>query len=179
MINIRTERLELMEYKESDMEEIVEKINDETITRYTLNIPHPYKEKDFLDFLEMIRKEKENGSSLTLCLHLREDGSAIGGIGLHKIESNNETAEIGYWISKEHRGKGLVTEAVKALISYGFTEMGLHRIQAVIFEPNDISKKVLERVGFTYEGRIRERYLKDGRRYDGLMFSIISTDPNI
>ncbi len=58
-------------------------------------------------------------------------------------------------------------------------EMGLHRIQAVIFQPNDISKKVLERVGFTYEGKMRERYLKDGRRYDGLMFSIISTDPNI
>ncbi len=124
MISIRTERLELLEYQKNDMEEIVEKINDITVTRYTLNIPYPYKEKDFFDFLEIIKKERENGSSLNLCLHLREDGSAIGGIGLHKIESKNETAEIGYWIAKEHRGKGLITEAVKALIRYGFSGNG-------------------------------------------------------
>jgi RimJ/RimL family protein N-acetyltransferase len=179
MIILKTDRLELREFSKDDMEDIVPRINDRSVYDNTLMIPHPYTEKDFMDYLKILAKSREDGRSLNLCMHLRSDDTAIGGLGLMNIDRNHGSADIGYWISSDMRRKGYTGEAVKALVRYGFYEIDLHRIQAVIFDHNTASGKLLESCGFKFEGIMRGRYLKDGRRIDGRIYSIIGTDPNI
>ncbi len=179
MIILRTERLELREFSDEDLEDIIQRINDTTIYENTLKVPYPYTEKDYHDYLEMIRKSRDEGKSINLCMHLRSDDTAIGGLGLMNIDRNQGFAEIGYWISSEMRRKGLTGEAVRALVRYGFDELDLFRIQAVIFDRNKVSGILLKSCGFTFEGTMRGRYLKDGQRLDGDVYSIIRTDPNI
>ncbi|MDD5417523.1 MAG: GNAT family protein [Candidatus Nanoarchaeia archaeon] len=87
---------------------------------------------------------------------------AVGVINLSSIDWINKNAQIGYWIGKEHWGKGYATEAIKLVLKYGFENMGLHKIYATVFEENIGSKKVLEKNGFCFEGIKIKEELKYG-----------------
>ena len=173
---IRTKRLELRKIEEDDRADLVRNINDETVYKWTLKVPFPYTDKDFEEFLQLSRKWEEDGSTINLIIHLRENDEAIGGIGIMGIDRENGYAEIGYWISGEQRGKGYVPEALNAVIEYAFEELELFRLEAVIFSKNISSRRVLEKTGFRFEGMVRGRYLKDGKRIDGRRYALLRTD---
>jgi ribosomal-protein-alanine N-acetyltransferase len=176
---LETDRLSLRKLDMADKDDIVRNINEEFIYNWTLKIPYPYHEKDFMDYLEMTKKSDEEGTYIHLTIHLKGTDEGIGGIGLMDIKKEEGLAEIGYWISKDYRGKGLVPEAIGEIVRYGFEELGLYRIEAVIFAENVSSRRVLEKSGFTFEGTIRGRYLKECKRIDGRMYSILRTDQDI
>jgi ribosomal-protein-serine acetyltransferase len=88
----------------------------------------------------------------------------------------NEWAEIGYWIDKDHEGKGIMTESVKALINYGFNELNLHRIQIKCDARNVRSKRIPERLGFKLEGTIRENHKYEEGFSDGLTFGLLKSE---
>ena len=85
-------------------------------------------------------------------------------------------ATIGYDLLKEYWGNGYMTEAVKAMINYGFEELGLMRIEATVEPANTASVRVLERAGFQLEGKLRKRYLYKDRFHDELVFGIIKEE---
>ena len=83
-----------------------------------------------------------------------------------------QSANLGYWTSAEHLGRGFATEAVSRVIDFAFAEAGLHRVQAAIIEKNTRSLRVASKLGFRNEGRA-ERYLYvDGAWQDHLIFAI-------
>lgn len=92
----------------------------------------------------------------TLELGIFHEGILIGSLGFNRIASENRKASIGYWISEEFQGKGIVTDCVKALVTYGFGTLNLHRIRIQCHVENKKSASIPERLGFTFEGIARE-----------------------
>jgi [ribosomal protein S5]-alanine N-acetyltransferase len=102
-----------------------------------------------------------------------EDDRIIGSCGLHSFDEGFHRAETGYILHRAAWGQGIMTEALSALLTYGFTEMELHRIEAVIDDANTRSKNLLLKLGFQYEGNLRQRYVShqgfEDEHYFGLL----------
>jgi ribosomal-protein-serine acetyltransferase len=100
------------------------------------------------------------------------DGVLAGNVGLGLNEDN--AGEVGYWITEAFQGRGLVTSATRALISYGFGERGLRRIQLTAAVENERSRAVAVRLGMTQEGVLRKAgRIRDDRYLDLVMYSIL------
>ena len=128
--------------------------------------PHPYTVADARGWLSR-QKNRDSVTDLNIALAIDHGGEAIGGIGLHpQGDVARLSAEIGYWLGEPHWGRGIMTAAVKALSRYGFSELGLVRIYAAVFEWNPASMRVLEKAGFVQEGRLRRSVIKDGKVID-------------
>jgi RimJ/RimL family protein N-acetyltransferase len=103
---------------------------------------------------------------------------AVGGIGLHLAEDVDRiSAELGYWLGEAYWGRGVATAAVRGVTAYVFREhTGLNRIFAVPFAWNHASARVLEKAGYTLEGRMRQSALKNGCITDQLLYSILRSE---
>lgn len=98
----------------------------------------------------------------------------IGRCGIHNWNKEHKRAEIGYHISDEnYKRKGLMTEAVGPIIDYGFTQLNLHRIEALVGSNNIPSLKIIETYQFTREGLLKQHYCLDNKYEDSIMFSIL------
>ena len=86
------------------------------------------------------------------------------------------SVEIGYWVAEPFWGKGIATRALRAVTEYAFTSFDLVRIFAAVFEWNPGSARVLEKAGYTYEGRSVKSVTKDGQTIDQLVYAIIRDD---
>ncbi|HWJ79762.1 MAG TPA: GNAT family protein [Niallia sp.] len=84
------------------------------------------------------------------------EGKIAGTIGYNEINRTSKIGIIGYWLASEFQGLGIMTKACKAFINYGFTELGLNRIQIAAATENEKSRAIPERLGFTQEGTIRQ-----------------------
>ena len=97
-------------------------------------------------------------------------------IGLMNIDYNNKNAEIGYWLGKKYWRKGIMKEAIKLILNFGFKKLKLVRVYARIMHPNIFSAKLLEKSGFQCEGRTRKTTLRRGKWMDDLVYSILSNE---
>jgi ribosomal-protein-alanine N-acetyltransferase len=131
--------------------------------------PHPYTMVAAHEWIE-------NGSRKpgTVSLAIIVDGKAVGGIGLILGDDiYRKSAEIGFWLGEEFWGRGIMTEAVKAVTDYGFSTFGLVRIFAGVFEWNRASMKVLEKSGYHLEARLRKHVTKNGKSVDEVLYSVV------
>jgi len=174
---IRTARLELLLPDLSQVPELVPLLNERTVARWTLHIPHPYGAADAREFVRRARAHRRRGDGLRLLIVRRRDGAVVGGIGLHQMSGDHRRAEIGYWVGRRYRGQGYATEAARSLVKEAFGPLGLHRVEAAVFPGNAASVGVLRRLGFRYEGRHREAVRKDGRWMTDVRFARLATDP--
>jgi len=102
------------------------------------------------------------------------DGTVIGDIALQDLNWKNRSCTLGYGLSKlEYRGKGYATDAAKVMLKYGFHHLGLERISATTQENNIGSQRVLEKCGFTLEGRERKAEYFAGKRHDRLIYGLL------
>ena len=104
------------------------------------------------------------------------EGQWVGSMGFHTIELENGWAEIGYWLSKDHTGKGIMTDCVKAMIDYGFKTLNLHRIQIKCDSANVASKAIPERLGFNLDGTIREDRKHNGQYSSTLVYGLLESE---
>ena len=127
---------------------------------------------------ERIRKAIEaakEGTSCTFGVFLAETGKLIGIVSLSEIVKGNfQSCWIGYYLDRNHNGKGYMTEAVTYTIDYAFKELGLHRIEAGVMPHNEASIRLLEKAGFEKEGIARENVKINGKWEDHLILSRIS-----
>jgi len=101
-------------------------------------------------------------------------GAAIGAIGLHlKKDVRRLTAELGYWLGEEFWGRGIATEAVRAVTAHVFARFDLVRLYAGVFEENHASMRVLEKAGYTREARLRKAVIKAGRTIDLFLYALV------
>jgi RimJ/RimL family protein N-acetyltransferase len=102
------------------------------------------------------------------------DGTVIGDIGLQGIEWKNRSCHLGYGLSRlEYRCKGYTTDAVKTILKYGFYHLGFERISSSTQENNIGSQRVLEKCGFTLEGKERKAKYFAGKRHDRLIYGLL------
>ena len=145
---LETERLVLRDLAESDSSALFQNYSDEDIAKNFLDAPLTDMEQA-IRFIEAFRAEFRQGEAITWAVSLKGTNEFIGTCS-YMIEANS-CAEIGYDLSKAHWGKGLMTEALRAIVKYGFDELGLQRIDADTLSENSRSVKLLERLGFRLE----------------------------
>jgi len=109
-----------------------------------------------------------------LGIERKEDGKLIGIVTT--IVKQHRKAEIGYALGIRYRGQGYVTEAAKALIDYGFSDLKLHRVQAISSSGNPASFRVMERLGMKLEGRLREANIRNGEWCDLLYYGLLENE---
>jgi RimJ/RimL family protein N-acetyltransferase len=103
------------------------------------------------------------------------DGTVLGGLTLHHLDPMRDAVEVGYWLFREARGRGVATRSVGALVDHGF-DNGLCRVEAHVRVGNRASERVLERLGFEREG-VRRKFLRhEGRRVDATIFARLADD---
>lgn len=104
------------------------------------------------------------------------EGVAIGRIGLHNINIQSKNASIGYWLTKDAEGKGIITKSCRELINYGFQNLNLNRIEIRAAVNNGRSGSVAEKSGFKKEGTLREAELVNGNYLDLVLYSILKKE---
>ena len=128
--------------------------------------PSPYTMDDARRFIAL-----STGTAPGLFLAIEVQGEAAGGIGIRPLDDvYRGTAEIGYWLAEPFRGRGIVTNAVRALVPLAFERTDIVRIQAGIFSNNAASMRVLERCGFTREAVHRNAITKNGVVMDEVLY---------
>ena len=108
-----------------------------------------------------------------LAIELTETGELIGGARIDIEAAMHGLGSIGYGLRPDQQGKGLATEAADLVVGFGFEELGLHRIEALVQPWNTASQRVVAKLGMTEEGRLRERFLEADGWHDALVFSIL------
>lgn len=105
---------------------------------------------------------------------IRYRGTLCGSMGLHNIDWTSRTAHAGYWISPEFRGLGIVTRAVARLTTLALTRLELHRLEIRVVTENEKSRAVAERLGYRFEGILREAYALQGRFRDLALYAMLA-----
>jgi [ribosomal protein S5]-alanine N-acetyltransferase len=171
---LRTERLMLRPFSLLDAPDVTRLAGDRQIYETTSFIPHPYgagMAEAWISTHQAIFYE-ERGAIYAICL---ADGPLIGAISLNRAGPFNR-AELGYWIGSLYWNHGYCTEAVKAILNYGFTELGYHKISARHFEGNLSSGRVMEKAGMVREGVLRDEIVKDGRFVTVMLYAILRSN---
>lgn len=106
----------------------------------------------------------------------RDDGRLIGNVGIRLDTAESYEAELGYEIAPDEWGQGFATEAAAALVAFGFGSLGLHRINAWCVADNAASARVLQKLGMSLEGRVREREYYKGRWWDVLLYGLLAKE---
>lgn len=117
-----------------------------------------------------------DGSNLVFGVALRDTGEIVGNVNLHRFFESNRRCEVGYALATAHQGQGYATEALAAVIDYGFRQFDLNRFEADINPANAASGRVLERLGFQIEGRMRERWIIRGEKEDSAFYGLLRSD---
>lgn len=170
-MEITTDRLVLREFLPTDLDSVQEYASDPEVVKYMPFGPNTVEDsKNFI--ARAIGYQTQNPrKNFELAITLRTSGQLIGGCGIRNI--SDIEASMGYIFNKNHWGKGYATEASKALVDFGFSEMNVHRIHATCDPENGASRRVLEKSGMILEGRLRENIAIHGRLRDSLILSIL------
>jgi [ribosomal protein S5]-alanine N-acetyltransferase len=167
-----TDRLLLRRYLPTDIPALVSLIGAREVAETTLRIPHPYTAEDARELLRQVKNEK---TFTRFAIVLRETQELCGGLGLN-LEPAHDRAEVGYWVGVPHWGQGYATEAAREAVRFGFAQLRLNRIYASCFVGNRASQRVLEKIGFEYEGRLRQHVKKWNDYRDLDYFGLLATN---
>ena len=131
--------------------------------------PYPYSLPDARKWLQMVGEKQSD-----MILAIEIEGEAVGGIGIHAGKDvYRYNGEIGYWLSEDHWGKGIMSEAVGSLVDHAFKQTRWLRIYANIFENNTPSMRVLEKNGFTREAVHKRTVMKGGKLLDEHLYALL------
>ena len=171
--NLETERLLLRRVNENDVNEVFALRSNPETMKY---IPRPLVKTtdDALEHIAMIDSKIINNEGINWAITYKDNPKLIGIIGHYRIKAEHFRAEVGYMLLPEYNGKGIVSEAVKEVVKYGFNEMKLHSIEAIIDPENFGSEKVLQKCGFVKEAHLKENEFYEGRFLDTVIYSILN-----
>lgn len=171
---LETERLILRELIEEDAQGILNCFSNEDVLRY-------YGQNPLTD-LEQVKHIIKNFSNnyeekrgIKWGIERKETAGIIGTIGFHDWSTEHKRAEIAYALLPEYWGNGYATEAVKEVTTYGFHELNLTRIGAVVFTENKASNVLLIKLGFQKEGVLRNYMHQNNVAYDTNVYSLLPT----
>jgi RimJ/RimL family protein N-acetyltransferase len=167
--------VELRQLLDSDSEAMREIFGDAEVVRF-MAVPRLETCEDALGLVRSIHQHRVAGTLFQWGIVKRGDSSVCGTCTLAGIDRINGRAELGFALGRRHWGSGVVREAASLVIEYGFTGMGLHRLEADADPRNVKSLRVLERLGFVREGYQRERHLVAGERQDGILFGLLASE---
>ncbi|MFM9681701.1 GNAT family N-acetyltransferase [Streptomyces brasiliscabiei] len=171
-IRIVGDQVVLREFTLDDVDDVLAIIGDDVVTTWL-----SFDSRDRAQAVAMIegtieRATQEPRTEFYLGVTKRDDDSVIGfaRIGLSGVQAG----KLGYAIAAKEWGRGYATDAARTLVTYAFTELGLHRITAAIGPDNVASIAVVQQLGFTREGTLRDHVFTNGQWRDSVLFSVLS-----
>ena len=173
---INTERLVLRKFEISDVESVFKNWASDPEVQLNYGEPVYSTTGEVKALLEKYISGYERANYYRWAVVEEQSGECIGQIAFFLVDTRNEFAEIEYCIATEYQNKGYMTEAVNALLKFGFTVMDLHRIQISAKDFNVPSRRVIEKCGFTYEGTLRGFFYYDGNYIDRLYYSMLKDE---
>lgn len=175
---LETARLVLSAPTDADIDAIAEACQDPEIPRWT-TVPSPYSRQDAADFVRLVDEWWADGSQTVWAV--RADGELAGMLGLHHITPHDAGghAEIGFWMTADARGNGYLVEAARAVIDWGFRELGLARIRWQAVAGNVPSARAARALGFRYEGLQRQALTGPRGRDDGWIAGLLADDDRV
>jgi len=172
-VTLRTERVVLSVPTEADVDAIFAACQDPAIQRWVM-LPSPYERRHAEGFIPRVRDHWESGSEYTWAV--RADEGLSGMIAL--LQDGSGSSEIGYWLTPGARGRGLLTEAARAVIDWGFASDGggLDRIEWRAVAGNTASARAARSLGFRYEGLLRGGLVSNLGREDAWLAALLPSD---
>jgi RimJ/RimL family protein N-acetyltransferase len=173
-MEIITPRLLLRDFTPHDAQAVHAFDADPELTRYRGG--GQITEEDTRAFIQRTQQwlQSEPRPIYALAVMIKEQDKMVGVVGLTITERDAGQAELWYRLSRTFGRQGYTTEASSAMLAFGFTELRLHRIAALCHPDNVGSRRVMEKIGMQYEGRLRENFLNsDGTWRDSLLYAIL------
>lgn len=170
-----TPRLTLRPLTMRDAQDIYDYSRDPEVARHVLWDAHRSL-ADSRAYLRFILRQYRDGMPSSYGIVLKATGRVVGTIGFMWYSQENSTAEVGYSLARWLWGKGLMTEALAAVLDMAFRELGLHRVEAQHETDNPASGRVMQKCGMRREGTLRGRILNKGRYVDVDLYAILRED---
>ena len=171
---LQTERLLLRQLTLNDTHGVYQLRSNEDVMKY-INRPLTRTLEEAAAWIKVVTDTLGRNDGITWCICLKEaPATHIGSIGLWRIEKENYRAELGYMLEPALQGKGIMHEALQAVIDYGFTILKLHSIEAQLDPRNRASSALLEKAGFVQEGHFRENVYHNGQFGDTAVYSLLT-----
>lgn len=173
---IETARLVLRAPEPNDAEGLFPHASNPDVARYVTWAAHASLD-DTRAFIAWASTNVDKSNNLVWIIE--HEGAPIGAIGLHGIRwglraIRCDFADLGYWIGHGYWGKGLMSEAAQAVVEWGFTTCGLHKITVMCLEENVGSRRVIEKLGFRFVGRAEADVWRDGAWHTHLKYEMLA-----
>jgi [ribosomal protein S5]-alanine N-acetyltransferase len=161
------------DWREGDREALMRFANNRRVWRNLKDrFPHPYTAADAEAWLALSSTNPERTDWA-----IEVDSLSVGGIGLIPLaDVHVRTAHIGYWLGEPYWGRGIMTDAVRAVSGHALGQPGFLRLEAPVFAWNPASMRVLEKCGFEREGVMKKSVFKDGELIDSLLYARVARD---
>ena len=174
-LSLPTSRLLLRPLKSTDADALFAVFSDPQVMRYWSS--SPWESVEFSKkFIERDQRAMAEGKHVRLAITSRDDGALLGTCTLFDHVTQCRRAEVGFGLSYGAWGKGYAAEAVAELLTFGFTAMKLNRVEADIDPRNSASARCLQRLGFTKEGHLRERWIVAGEVSDSALYGLLRAE---
>ncbi|MFD4931638.1 GNAT family N-acetyltransferase [Peribacillus butanolivorans] len=169
---LETERLIMRKINMKDAEDMYAYASDSEVSRFVTWEPHRSL-SDTKDYIQFVLQNYEDNKLAPWGIEYKDNGEFIGTIDFVSWHLNHQIAEIGYVLAPQYWGNGIITEAAKKVIEFGFENMNLVRIQARCFVDNLGSERVMQKSGMSFEGILRKGMFVKGKHEDLKLYSII------
>lgn len=169
---LHTDRLTLRRFGDSDAEALWALHSDAHVLRFWDSAPwtDPARAQRFL---ETCRRMEDEGTGVRVVMERSSDGEFVGWCTLNDRNPDFRSAKLGYCLAEAGWGQGYATEAARALLAWAFETLDLNRVQAECDTRNPASARVLEKLGFTLEGTLREDCVVDGVVSDSWVYGLL------
>lgn len=172
---LKTDRLILRKITIDDVEDMYEYSSDPLVTEFLTWAPHP-DQTHTLEYINYLQTRYRTGDFYDWAVIWKDTGKMIGTCGFTRFDYANNCGEIGYALNRAYHGLGIASEAVDATINFGFSKLGLNRIEGKFIIQNEASKRVMEKNGMLFEGIRRQGMLIKGKYRDIGVCAILKSD---
>jgi [ribosomal protein S5]-alanine N-acetyltransferase len=172
---LETERLVLRELTLLDAETMFRYFSKESVIRY-FGMDSFENIEQAKATIQTFKNRYEEGSVFRWGIEKKGTDQLIGTCGFHLINNHHKRAEIGYELDDIYWGQGYASEALQAILSYGFETLQLIRIAAVVYVENKASQKLLKKAGFQEEGLLRKHMIQNGVAHDTILYSLLKEE---
>jgi len=167
-------------WRDEDVPAIVDACRDEEMALWLDRLPSPYRAEDARAWLENVAASWSDGTFASFAVADVAGDRAVGSISVGVKSADDLIAEIGYWLARGARGRGVMTRALRLISAWAFEEVGIERLYLRADADNRASCAVAERAGYVFEGVRRSEHFnpRRGRRVDHAVYSLLPADVN-
>ena len=173
---LATERLRLRPFVAEDAGALAELAGSPAIADTMLDWPHPFSLANARSTIAAQAAVYQGGRAIHFAIERRDRAGMIGGIELCALDRTNRCGELRFWIAEAEWRHGFASEATRAVLRFGFTDLALHRIDAMHLARSEAAGAVLRKNGFAREGILRDRVLKSGRFENVALCALLASE---